>query len=198
MQRPDEGAPPARRALMRIVGGRWRGHRLKTPGDERVRPTTDRVRESLFNILMHRDPPVLPGAVVLDLFAGTGALGLEALSRGAARAVFVDSDARSLALVRENVAALKAEALCRMVRADATRLPPTALAATLVFLDAPYGRSLVAPALASAAAGGWLAPGAVAVVETPADEEVALPEGFAAPDERVYGGTKLLCTVYGP
>lgn len=181
---------------MRIVGGRYRGHRLAAPGDDRVRPTTDRVRESLFNILAHRDPPVLDGAVVLDLFAGTGALGLEALSRGAARAVFIDLDPRSLALVRANVAALRAEALCEIVRADATHLPPRKLAATLVFLDAPYGRSLVAPALASAAGGGWLAGGALAVIELPAAERLELPAGFRQVDERRYGATRILCTQY--
>jgi len=161
-----------------------------------VRPTTDRVRESLFNILAHRSPPVLGGAVVLDLFAGTGALGLEALSRGAARAVFVDLDPRSLALVRANVAALRAEALCEVVRADATRLPPGTLAATLAFLDAPYGRSLIAPALASAADGGWLADGALVVIELPADEKPVFPPGFRAVDDRRYGATRIVCTQY--
>ncbi len=161
-----------------------------------MRPTTDRVRESLFNILAHRNPPVLDGAVVLDLFAGTGALGLEALSRGAARAVFVDFDPRSLALVRANVAALKAESLCDIVRADATRLPPRSLAATLAFLDAPYGRSLIVPALASAAAGGWLAGGAMVVIELPGDESPAFPPGFRELDDRRYGATRILCTQY--
>ncbi len=183
---------------MRIVGGRYRGLRLRTPDDERVRPTTDRVRESLFNILAHRDPPALAGAVVLDLFAGTGALGLEALSRGAARAVFVDQDPRSLALVRENVAALKAGDLCEIVRADATRLPSRSLKATLAFLDAPYGKSLTNSALLSAATGGWLAPGALAVIEAGGEERLELPHGFATLDDRRYGGTRILIAQYGP
>jgi 16S rRNA (guanine966-N2)-methyltransferase len=181
---------------MRIVGGRYRGLRLAAPADDKVRPTTDRVRESLFNILAHRNPPVLDGAVVLDLFAGTGALGLEALSRGAARAVFVDQDPRSLALVRANVTALKAEALCDIVRADATRLPPRRLAATLAFLDAPYGKSLIVPALAAAAGGGWLADGALVVIELPAEENPAFPEGFREVDDRRYGATRIICTQY--
>lgn len=183
---------------MRIVGGRFRGQKLKTPDDDRVRPTTDRVRESLFNILAHRDPPALAGAVVLDLFAGTGALGLEALSRGAARVVFVDRDPRSLALVRENVAALRAGDLCEIVRADSSSLPPRPLAATLVFLDPPYGKALVNPALSSAARGGWLAAGALAVIEAGADETVSLPDSFAVDDERRYGGSRILCAQYGP
>jgi 16S rRNA (guanine966-N2)-methyltransferase len=183
---------------MRIVGGRWRGHRLKAPADDRVRPTTDRVRESLFNILAHMDRPVLDGAVVLDLFAGTGALGLEALSRGAARAVFVDKDPRSLALVRENVAALRAEALCEVVRADAARLPPSSLAATLAFLDAPYGRGLILPAIDAASKQGWLAPGAMAVIEVPAGEEIDLPGEFRIVDDRRYGATRMICALYGP
>ncbi|MEN3975226.1 16S rRNA (guanine(966)-N(2))-methyltransferase RsmD [Emcibacter sp. SYSU 3D8] len=181
---------------MRIVGGRYRGHRLAAPADDRVRPTTDRVRESLFNILAHRSPPVLDGAIVLDLFAGTGALGLEALSRGAARAVFVDQDPRSLALVRANVAALKAEALCEIVRADAARLAPRPLAATLAFLDPPYGQSLIAPSLAAAADGGWLAEGAFVVIELPAAEEPALPPAFSPVDDRRYGATRIICTCY--
>jgi 16S rRNA (guanine966-N2)-methyltransferase len=183
---------------MRIVGGRFRGHRLKTPADERVRPTTDRVRESLFNILLHMDPPVLDGAVVLDLFAGTGALGLEALSRGAARAVFVDLDVRSLTLVRENIAAMRAEALCQVVKADASRLPPSPVAATLAFLDPPYGKALVAPALQAAAGGGWLAPGAVVVIETASGEEALLPPGFEQTDLRLYGGSRIVFSRYLP
>ena len=183
---------------MRIVGGRFRGVRLKTPDDDRVRPTTDRVRESLFNILAHRDPPALAGAVVLDLFAGTGALGLEALSRGAGRAVFVDQDARSLALVRENIAACRAGDLCEAVRADSARLPARALGATLAFLDPPYGKSLTMPALSSAAGGGWLAPGALVVIEVGAGEPDPLPEGFTLMDDRRYGGTQILIAQYGP
>jgi 16S rRNA (guanine966-N2)-methyltransferase len=183
---------------VRIVGGRFRGRRLKTPADERVRPTTDRVRESLFNILLHMNPPVLDGAVVLDMFAGTGALGLEALSRGAARAVFVDLDPGSLALVRENIAAVGAEHLCQVLKADATRLASSTAAATLAFLDPPYGKALVAPALAAAARGGWLRPGAVIVVETAAEEDAALPADFRQTDLRHYGGSRIVFSRYLP
>jgi 16S rRNA (guanine966-N2)-methyltransferase len=175
---------------MRIVGGRWRGRRLKPPPDDRVRPTADRVREALFNILAHRG--ALADAVVLDLFAGTGALALEALSRGAARAVLVDRDARSLALARENAAALGAGAQCEFVLADAAQLAPRPVGAGLAFLDAPYGRGLAGPALAAAAAGGWLAPGALCVIETGADETLALPPGVREEDARLYGSTRIV------
>ncbi|WP_346327782.1 16S rRNA (guanine(966)-N(2))-methyltransferase RsmD [Iodidimonas sp. SYSU 1G8] len=183
---------------MRIVGGRFRGLRLKTPEDDRVRPTTDRVRESLFNIIAHMNPPVLRDAVVLDLFAGTGALGLEALSRGAARAVFVDMDTRSLALVRANIDAAKAAALCTVVRADAAQLRPSEVGATLAFLDPPYGKGLVNPALEAAARGGWLSPGATVVIETASGEAVTLPPGFAETDQRAYGGSHIVFARYEP
>jgi 16S rRNA (guanine966-N2)-methyltransferase len=163
-----------------------------------VRPTTDRVRESLFNILSHRDPPVLAGAVVLDLCAGTGALGLEALSRGAAKVVFVDQDARSLALVRENVTALKAGDLCEVVKADSAHLPSRALGATLTFLDPPYGKGLIGPSLASAARGGWLASGALAVIELGAGEMGDLPDGWELLDDRRYGTVRILFAQYEP
>jgi 16S rRNA (guanine(966)-N(2))-methyltransferase RsmD len=183
---------------MRIVGGRHRGLRLKAPADSRVRPTTDRVREALFNILVHRDPPAVAGAVVLDLFAGTGAVGLEALSRGASQAIFVDSDPRSLALVRENIAALKVGDMCRVVRADAARLGRAPVAADLVFLDAPYGRGLSRPALESAAAGGWMAPGATVAMELSPDETLDLPPLLVESDQRVYGGSKIIVARFEP
>jgi 16S rRNA (guanine966-N2)-methyltransferase len=183
---------------MRIVGGRFRGLRLKTPEDDRVRPTTDRVRESLFNIIAHMNPPVLPGAVVLDLFAGTGALGLEALSRGAARAVFVDLETRSLALVRANIDAAKAGALCTVIRADAAQLRSSDVGASLVFLDPPYGKGLVRPALEAAARGGWLSPGATVVIEMAAGEAVALPPGFTETDQRAYGGSHIVFARHEP
>ncbi len=180
---------------MRIVGGAWRGRTLAGPAagarGDRLRPTADRVRESLFNVLEHGgfgDP--VPGAVVLDLFAGTGALGLEALSRGASGATFVESGRQGAALVAENVRRTGAGDRARLLRADATRLPPNAGApATLAFLDPPYGRGLGARALGAAAAGGWLAPGALVVWEEAAEQ--AAPPGFARLDHRAFGGTHI-------
>jgi 16S rRNA (guanine966-N2)-methyltransferase len=185
---------------MRIVGGRFRGRALAAPGAQgggaaHLRPTSDRVRESIFNLLAHAgyaDPPPPEGARVLDLFAGVGALGLEALSRGAACCVFVDDHGPSRALIRRNVETLGVIGETRIYRRDAPRLGPCRGAPyDLVFLDPPYRRGLAAAALASAAGGGWLAPGALAVVETAADEAFAAPEGFAALDERRYGETQV-------
>lgn len=190
---------------MRIVGGRHRGRRLAAPGGRDVRPTGERTREAMFNILAHADWGPEGGlpedAVVLDAFCGTGALGLEALSRGAAHALFLDNAPASLALVRANLEALGEAANASVIRADATRPPALERtgrrAATLAFLDPPYGRGLASAALAALAGGGWLAPGAVAVVEEAADAEVVLPEGFAALDRRRYGDTAVLFARHG-
>jgi 16S rRNA (guanine966-N2)-methyltransferase len=152
---------------MRIVGGRWRGRALTAPKSQAIRPTADRLRESLFNILAHAYGDPITGARVLDLFAGTGALGLEALSRDAAFVLFVDDGAEARALLRGNVEALGAGGATRVFRRDATRLGAAHPVEpfSLVFLDPPYGRGLAEKALASARDGGWLAPGALVVVE---------------------------------
>src|SRR5205085_9932590 len=151
---------------MRIVGGSLRGRALVTPRSYAVRPTADRLRESLFNILAHAYDDPVAGARVLDLFAGTGALGLEALSRGAVFALFIDDAAEARALVRENIEALGLGGVARIFRRDAIKLgtahplPPFSLA----LLDPPYGQGLAEQSLAAARAGGWLIPGALAVV----------------------------------
>jgi 16S rRNA (guanine966-N2)-methyltransferase len=178
---------------MRIVGGRLRGRALVAPKSQAIRPTADRLREALFNILVHAYGDPVSGARVLDLFAGTGALGLEALSRGAAFALFVDDGAEARALLRENVAALGLGGVSRVFRRNAVKLgaahplPPFSLA----FLDPPYGRSLGEAALASARAGGWLKPGALAVVEE-ASAAFAAPEGFEELERRRYDDTALI------
>ncbi|SDE70250.1 16S rRNA (guanine(966)-N(2))-methyltransferase RsmD [Limimaricola pyoseonensis] len=177
---------------MRIVAGTHRGLALASVGKgdagAHLRPTADRVRESLFNALSggrYGDP--LSDAVVLDLFAGTGALGLEALSRGAARVTLVDDGRVAGKLIRENIAKMRVETLVTHLRCDATRLPATDAPATLVFLDPPYGKGLGARALASAVAGGWVAPGALVVWEENAPQPA--PEGFSPLDTRRYGDT---------
>jgi 16S rRNA (guanine966-N2)-methyltransferase len=180
---------------MRIIGGRHRGLVLAEVGAgdpaAHLRPTSDRVRESLFNLLQHRaagDP--VPGARVLDLFAGTGALGLEALSRGAAQVTFVDDGAAARALLRQNIERMRAMGATRVWRRDATMLGENRGAPfTLVFLDPPYGAGLGTRALASAVAGGWLAPGALVVWEEAAPQPA--PPGFAPEDSRRYGETWL-------
>lgn len=179
---------------MRIVGGQHRGRALAAPRTRDVRPTSDRLRESLFNILVHAHADPLTGARVLDLFAGTGALGLEAMSRGAAFALFVDEGAEARALIRENVAALGLGGVTKIFRRDATKLGAAHPIEpfSLVFLDPPYGRGLAAPALASARAGGWLAPGALIVVEEAVAAAFAAPAGFTEIERRRYDDTELV------
>ena len=179
---------------MRIVGGRFRGLGLAAVGKgdakAHLRPTSDRVRESLFNLLQNGAlGDVVEGAEVLDLFAGTGALGLEALSRGATFVTFVENGRVGGRLIAENIAKARAEAECRILRVDATRLPKADRAATLIFLDPPYGKGLGARALDSAAWGGWLAEGAVVVWEERGEQDA--PEGFERLDARRYGETVL-------
>ena len=179
---------------MRIVAGTARGTALAALGRgdaaAHLRPTTDRVRESLFNVLTQgRHGDLVTGARVLDLFAGTGALALEALSRGAARATLVENGRRAQALIRANVAKLRMGDRARLLPVDARRLPSAPEAASLIFLDPPYGAGLGAPALASARAAGWIAPGAVVVWEEAAPQ--APPEGFAPLDARRHGAAHL-------
>jgi 16S rRNA (guanine966-N2)-methyltransferase len=179
---------------MRIVGGRFRGRGLAGPGSDAIRPTSDRLRETIFNVLAHAYDDPVAGARVLDLFAGTGAMGLEALSRGAAFALLVDDSAAARGLIRANVEALGVGGETRLFRRDATRMGQAAPHApfTLVFCDPPYGRGLALRALASCAEGGWLAPGALVVVEEAEGAEAALPEGLTELERRGYGQTKVL------
>jgi 16S rRNA (guanine966-N2)-methyltransferase len=183
---------------MRIVGGRWRSRALAAPKSQSVRPTADRLREALFNVLVHGYGDPVTGARVLDLFAGTGALGLEALSRGAAFALFVEAGAEARALIRENVAALGAAGYTRIFRRDAARLGDAHPLEpfSLVFLDPPYGHALAERALASARAGGWLAPAALVVVEEAADAGFQAPDGFAEIERRRYDDTQFIFLRY--
>lgn len=178
---------------MRIIGGTRRGLKLAEVGAgdtaAHLRPTSDRVREAVFNLLMNGPygNPV-EGARVLDLFAGTGALGLEALSRGAARVAFVDDGAAARALLRTNIERMQAMGVTDVWRRDATRMGPNRSPGyTLVFLDPPYGKRLGEAALGSLVEGGWLAPGAIVVWEE--GTAPVPPEGFAVLDQRRYGDT---------
>jgi 16S rRNA (guanine966-N2)-methyltransferase len=177
---------------MRIVGGRLRGRTLAAPKTQAVRPTADRLRESLFNILAHAYGDPIEGARVLDLFAGTGALGFEALSRGASFVLFVDDGAEARALLRGNVEALGAGGATKVYRRDATRLGPVAPLEpfSLAFLDPPYHRGLAEKALLSAGEGGWLAPDALVVVEEAADAAFKAPDGFEEIERRRYDDTE--------
>ncbi len=185
---------------MRIVAGRFKGAQIATPSGRDIRPTADRLRESLFNILIHGHDDPVEGARVLDLFAGTGALGLEALSRGARHCLFIEEAAEARALIRRNVEAMKLTGETRIYRRDATRLGAagTHTPFDLAFLDPPYSRGLGEAALASVAAGGWLKPGALAVLEEAAGAEITLPAGYTLVDERSQGISKLLILRYEP
>jgi len=178
---------------VRIVGGRFRGRPLRTPSATATRPTSDRLRETLFDVLAHRYGDPVSGARVIDLFAGTGALGLEALSRGAAHALFVEDGAEARALIRDNVEALGVAGLCRIFRRDATKLGDVAAAPfDLAFLDPPYGQALGEAALGALRDGDWLAPGALCVLEEAAASPIVPPAGFALVERRESGGTQLL------
>jgi 16S rRNA (guanine966-N2)-methyltransferase len=178
---------------MRIVGGRLGGRTLLAPKSQAIRPTSDRLREALFNILQHAYSDPVSGARVLDLFAGTGAMGLEALSRGAAFVLFVDDGGEARALLRGNVDALGAGGASKVYRRDATRLGPCAPLSpfSLAFLDPPYGKGLAEQALVAARDGGWLMPEALIVVEEAADAGFAAPEGFEELERRDYGDTQV-------
>jgi 16S rRNA (guanine966-N2)-methyltransferase len=177
---------------MRIVAGRFRGTALATPKSYAIRPTSDRVRESIFNILSHGIEDFdLEGARVLDLFAGTGALGLEALSRGASYAHFVDDSAEARGIIRRNIEALGQMGTTKLYRRDAADLGiiGTLKPFNLLFADPPYGKGLAERALLAAIKGKWLENSAVAVVEERADADVHAPAGFTLLDRRIYGDT---------
>jgi 16S rRNA (guanine966-N2)-methyltransferase len=179
---------------MRVVGGKLRSRPLKGPKSDAVRPTSDRLREALFNILTHSYGDPATGARVLDLFAGTGALGIEAISRGAAYALFVDEGVEARALLRDNIESLGLGGVTRIFRRDATRLGPAHPLEpfSLVFLDPPYGKALAEKALISAFNGAWLKPDALIVVEEKADAELKPPEGFQELERRQYDDTQFV------
>ena len=179
---------------MRIVGGALRGRKLLSPEDQAIRPTADRVRQSVFNILAHGIGDFgIDGARVIDLFAGTGAMGLEAMSRGASFCLFVDESAESRGLVRSNADALGLTGQTRLFRRDATRLGPSSAGRfDLAFLDPPYGKGLAEKTLAELRNGGWLKEGAVLVVEESEGGFRDVPIGYVLVDRRSYGDTEVV------
>jgi len=178
---------------MRIVSGRLKGRVLTAPASRAIRPTSERLREAIFDILVHRHAGAIEGARVVDLFAGSGALGIEALSRGAESALFVDNGSEARALLRGNVEALALGGVTRIWRADATKLgkAPAGPPFTLAFLDPPYDKGFTGPALSGLSSGGWLAPGAVVVVEEAAKAAIDAPGALTLIDERIYGDTRV-------
>lgn len=183
---------------MRIVGGTFKGRALKTPSSQAVRPTSDRARQALFNILEHNSDLFSEGqslekANVIDLFAGTGALGLEALSRGAAYALFVDSSVEGRGLIRENMLTMGVAVRARLFKRDATKIGDRGKMDpfTLAFLDPPYGKGLGGQALKALDEGEWLAPGALVVLEESVKADVVIPDAFSLLEERDMGEARI-------
>lgn len=180
---------------VRIVAGKFKGRTIAAPDGKNTRPTTDRVREALFNMLAHnQDMPDIEGARVIDLFAGSGALGFEALSRGASFCLFVEIAAGARGVIRSNIESFQLFGITRIHRRSAVDLgtKPTGVGEpfNLVFLDPPYGQALVEPALVQLQRGNWLSQHAVAIIETPLEEEPE-PEGWEKLDSREYGETRI-------
>jgi 16S rRNA (guanine966-N2)-methyltransferase len=167
---------------------------LKCPASERIRPTSDRLRETIFNILAHAYGNPVEGARVLDVFAGTGAMGIEALSRGASFVLFLEQSAEACTIIRANILALGCEAAARVLKRDARKLgiAPQGEKFSLVFLDPPYGKGLVPPALAALRDGNWLAKDGLLVMEESAAAAIDLPEGIAIAESRRFGATKIV------
>jgi len=185
---------------VRIVGGEFRGRSLAVPKSNDIRPTADRTRESLFNILSHAYPEAIDGTRMMDVFAGTGAVGLEAASRGCRHVLFVESSVEGRGLLWENIDALGLHGRTRMLRRDATDLGSVGNLEPFDFLfaDPPYGKGLGEKAFAAAAAGGWLVPGALAILEERADVTVAVAPDFLFLEERTFGDSKMHFFRYQP
>jgi 16S rRNA (guanine966-N2)-methyltransferase len=176
---------------MRVVGGKHKGRRLAAPQSRDIRPTSDRTREALFNVLTHGGEPELEGARVLDLFAGTGALGIEALSRGGAFCLFVDQQPDARALIRRNIEELGLTGVSKVWRRDATRLgsPAQMPPFDFIFADPPYGKGLGEQALQGALADGWAHDEALFVLEEKASAEIGDIDGLRQVDKRTWGDT---------
>ena len=176
---------------MRIIAGSFRGRKLKSPEGRDTRPTSDRLRESIFSQLTHRLGGSFEGVRVADVFAGTGAMGLEAISRGAISAVFVEKH-QGLELIKANAELLGCTDKCKFLGADARNLPLVSEPIDLIFLDPPYGRELAEPALLSALKNKWLKTGAIAMIELAADDQFNCPEGFEEIQQKTSGKTKVI------
>lgn len=179
---------------MRVTGGTFGGRALKGPSTNAIRPTSDKLRQAIFNILTHGYDDPARGARVLDLFAGTGALGIEALSRGAVFTLFVEDASQSRAIIRDNVEALQLTGVTKIFRRDASKLGPRGAFEQfdLVFCDPPYGKGLAERALASAREGDWLSDNALIAVEEAVAAKFAAPSGFDELERRDYDDTELV------
>jgi 16S rRNA (guanine966-N2)-methyltransferase len=179
---------------MRIIGGNLKGRVFKGPISDAIRPTSDRLRETIFDILMNSFPEKIAEGRVLDIFSGTGAIAIEALSRGASMATLVDESAKAAALIRENLVSLKLEKRALFIRRDARKLglSPSGPRHDFAFLDPPYGKGLIPQTLVALRDGKWLKPSALIVTEEAKAVEFALPDGFSLLKTRLYGDTKLI------
>jgi 16S rRNA (guanine966-N2)-methyltransferase len=181
---------------MRIIAGEWRGRKLSAPLNATIRPTADRIRESIFSILHSRFDGDWPALRVADFCAGTGALGLETLSRGAQHATFVEKMPAAVQLIEQNISSLKAATRSTIVRADVTKLPRATASVEVIFFDPPYGEAIVEAALVAAVAQGWAAPGTLCILEQPSGTVISVP-GWACGDVRRYGKTQIMLFEYG-
>jgi len=180
--------------VLRLLAGRHRGRKLAAPEGLTTRPTAERVRQALFDMLWHAPwagREMVEGAQVLDAFAGTGALGLEALSRGAGQATFFEADRAALTALRANIAATREEAACRVIPGDVLRPPRAMVPANLILLDPPYGQALVPRALAALRAAGWIAQGALVCAELAKSDPIDLPDDEILA-ERIHGAARLV------
>ncbi len=182
---------------MRIIAGRLKGRRLRAPPGREVRPTSDRVRQALFGILEHGEPRLV-GARFLDLFAGSGAVGLEAFSRGARRVLLMEREKPAIEAIRANLARLPTEGAVELRIADATQPGVADQPFEIAFLDPPYRSGLARAALEALARGGWLVPDARVVVELARTEDLEPPPGFALEQTRRYGAAKLVFLRFHP
>lgn len=180
---------------MRIIAGEWRGRKLIAPDTLAIRPTSDRIRESIFSILHSRYDGDWQSLRVADFCSGTGALGLEALSRGAAHATLIEKAPVALRLMEQNIAGLKAMARTTILRADVTKLPRAAAPVDLIFFDPPYGEAIVMPTLVAATIQGWARPGTLCILEQPSGTSLAVP-GWTCADVRRYGKTQIMLFEY--
>jgi 16S rRNA (guanine966-N2)-methyltransferase len=187
-------------AAVRVIAGKWRGKKLETPEGNDIRPTSDRARGALFNVLAHGKPAAmgfhLQDATVLDAFAGTGALGLEALSRGAKHARFIENTATSIAVLRANIDTCGAERVSDIHQADATNPPAAGSACGLILMDPPYGKDLLSPSMDALSINGWMAGGAICCAELGKDEAFKPPCRFEILDDRRYGAARIVILVW--
>jgi 16S rRNA (guanine966-N2)-methyltransferase len=177
---------------MRIIAGEFRGKKLKSPKSDNTRPTSDRLRERLFNILAHKLENGFQDIRVADIFAGTGALGLEALSRGAAHAVFIEKHRESIQLVQSNIDSINAADRAKILTCDARNLPQQQEPYDLIFIDPPYGRDLATPTLKSLVEKKWMGVDTLTVLEMSKEDDLTIPVELEVIDERLQGKTKAL------